>query len=192
MGSGIVRSTDKGMTWNLSNSGLTNLTVRTISKLANGLVLVGTEKGGFLSNDHGLTWSGVTTSAPFGTVRSIFIDSEGKIYLVTDAGLYKTMSIASAHTVEQPIPPNSIYLCQNYPNPFNPSTTISFSIVQRAGVSLKIYDCLGRNVATLVEGVREAGQHQVPFDASALSSGMYFYRLTAGEFAATKKMIIAR
>jgi hypothetical protein len=90
------------------------------------------------------------------------------------------------------IAPHKCILMQNYPNPFNPSTTLSYSLSARSEVSLNVYDCLGRIVATVAEGVRDAGQHQVLFDASSLSSGMYFYRLTAGELAATRKMIVAK
>jgi photosystem II stability/assembly factor-like uncharacterized protein len=197
MGSGIVRSTDKGMTWNLSNSGLTNLTVRTISKLPNGMVLAGTEKGGFVSQDHGLTWSGVTTSVPFGTVRSVFVDSEGNIYLVTDAGLYKTISITSIHITGQPILPNNISLCQNYPNPFNPSTKIEFALPHEANISLKIYDVMGREVATLLHEAKSAGRYVVEWNGRntlnrQAASGIYFYGLEAGNYVETKKMILLK
>lgn len=73
--------------------------------------------------------------------------------------------------------PLAIGLDQNYPNPFNPSTTISFDLAKSGHVSLVVYDLTGRAVATLVEGVRTAGQHDVSFDAANLPSGLYLYRL---------------
>lgn len=83
-------------------------------------------------------------------------------------------------------------LDQNHPNPFNPVTTISFTIPSSQNVSLKVYDVSGREVATLVNGPRPAGRHDVSFEAFNIASGIYFYRLRAGEYFATKKMIVVR
>jgi hypothetical protein len=89
---------------------------------------------------------------------------------------------------EQPDIPLAFDLGQNYPNPFNPSTEIVYSLPQRSNVSLKVYNLLGGEVATLVSRVQEAGRHTVSFDASALSTGVYFYRLEAGNVVISKKM----
>ena len=95
--------------------------------------------------------------------------------------------------------PSEFILYQNYPNPFNPSTTIKFSIpnvtlsgVEGSRVQLKIYDVLGNEVATLVNEYRNAGSYEVEFDATSLSSGIYFYRLSAGSFGQAKKMILIK
>ena len=80
----------------------------------------------------------------------------------------------------------------NYPNPFNPSTTILFSIPERAVVTLKIYDILGKEVAVLLNEEKDAGEHNVNFDALDLTSGIYFYQLRAGDFISTKKMILMK
>ncbi len=82
---------------------------------------------------------------------------------------------------------------QNYPNPFNPTTTFEFSLAKRSNVSLKIFDILGREVTTLIDSELEAGiLHQVKFDASKLSSGMYFYRLEAGKDLLVKKLVLIK
>ena len=83
-------------------------------------------------------------------------------------------------------------LSQNYPNPFNPSTTIKWQQPIAGIVTLKIYDVLGREVTTLVNGELAVGKHEAKFDASRLSSGVYFYQLQAGEFIQTKKMILLK
>ena len=92
--------------------------------------------------------------------------------------------------------PNNFYLAQNYPNPFNPSTKINFSIPNvGAGLALsvlKVYDVLGNEVATLVDEYRSAGSYEVEFDASKLSSGVYFYRLQAGTYVQSKKMTLIK
>ncbi len=83
-------------------------------------------------------------------------------------------------------------LFQNFPNPFNPSTAISYQLSGSSHVTLKIYDVLGREVATLVDMARTAGSYQVQLDAAGLSSGIYFCRLCAGSFTDTKKMLLLR
>ena len=88
--------------------------------------------------------------------------------------------------------PNVFALEQNYPNPFNPTTSISYTIPKTELTTLKIYDVLGNQVATLVNGVNSAGAHNVQFDASKLSSGIYFYKLQSGSFVQTKKMMLLK
>ncbi|KAA0242208.1 MAG: T9SS C-terminal target domain-containing protein [Ignavibacteriae bacterium] len=85
--------------------------------------------------------------------------------------------------------PSGFHLNQNYPNPFNPSTTISFLVPNEEFVSLKVYNSLGEEVAELVNETKPAGNYSVTFDASELTSGIYFYKLSAGDFTQTKKMI---
>lgn len=81
---------------------------------------------------------------------------------------------------------------QNYPNPFNPSTSISFTIPLKGNVSLEVFDMTGAKVASLVNGELEAGRHQVTFDASALSSGVYLYKLVSGNFVSAKKLTLLK
>ncbi len=88
--------------------------------------------------------------------------------------------------------PNEFKLSQNYPNPFNPSTNISFNLPATGEVSLKVYNLLGQEVATLVEGRLSSGSHTVNFNASQLASGMYIYRLQAGNHLQTKKMMLIK
>ncbi len=92
---------------------------------------------------------------------------------------------------------NSFGLSQNFPNPFNPGTTIKYSIPEKINgqlikVKLEVYDLLGRKIATLVNGKKSPGYYEVHFDASGLPSGLYFYRLTAGNFSTVKKMILMK
>jgi len=88
--------------------------------------------------------------------------------------------------------PSDYYLDQNYPNPFNPTTSINFSLPRNEFVTLKIFDILGREVAILVKEEKTAGSYTFNFDASKLSSGIYFYSITTGNFHQTKKMILAK
>jgi len=88
--------------------------------------------------------------------------------------------------------PKTFALEQNYPNPFNPSTAISYQLPVAGNVSLKVFDMLGKEVATLVNARQEAGAYTVNFNANNLSSGVYFYRLQAGNFVQTRKMMLVK
>ncbi len=88
--------------------------------------------------------------------------------------------------------PTSFRLSQNYPNPFNPSTVISYQLPVTGIVTLKIYDVLGNEIDILVNEEKPAGEYEVEFNASALSTGIYFYRITAGSFTQTRKMVLLR
>ncbi|MCC6398609.1 MAG: T9SS type A sorting domain-containing protein [Bacteroidetes bacterium] len=83
-------------------------------------------------------------------------------------------------------------LYQNYPNPFNPSTTIRYGLPSRAFVSVTVINTIGQRIATLVQGGQDAGYHEVVFDAKRLPSGVYFYRLQAGSYVETRKMLLVR
>jgi photosystem II stability/assembly factor-like uncharacterized protein len=87
---------------------------------------------------------------------------------------------------------NNFHLSQNYPNPFNPSTTINFDLPKTSDVRIEVYNITGQKVVTLLNKKMPAGNHQVEFNAQNLSSGVYFYRIEAGEFQDVKKMILLR
>ena len=86
----------------------------------------------------------------------------------------------------------SYELKQNFPNPFNPITTIDYALPSRSEVSLIIFDLRGREVVRLVDEEKQAGLHSARWDASNVSSGIYFYRLTAGDFVQTRKMVLLK
>ena len=132
-------------------------------------------------------------------------DADQNITLVTDSsssngGLTWRLFSRQAYTWSQGVTGvenefNSVSdyrLSQNYPNPFNPSTSINFSIPNKANVSLKVFDLLGSQIAELVNGEIEAGSYEVSFDASKLVSGVYFYKIQSENFSETKKMILLK
>ena len=88
--------------------------------------------------------------------------------------------------------PDKFLLSQNYPNPFNPNTTISYWLSAASHADLSIYNILGQKIATLVSGQQQAGQYQVSWDASGLSSGVYFYRLVTAQHSQVHKMMLIR
>ena len=88
--------------------------------------------------------------------------------------------------------PGKVELQQNYPNPFNPSTVITYSLPVSSHVILKIYDVLGREVRTLVDEKQNGGSHNVIFQGADLPTGVYFYRLQAGAYSETKKLLLMK
>ena len=88
--------------------------------------------------------------------------------------------------------PSEFTLDQNYPNPFNPATKISYGLPKESFVSIKIFDILGKEVMKLVNENKQAGYHQVDFNASNFASGMYFYKIEAGSFVQTRRMMLLK
>ncbi len=114
-----------------------------------------------------------------------------------DTGALKAWSVTIEYGIPLGISNNTnlaseYKLSQNYPNPFNPSTKIDFSIPKSGHVTIKVFDIIGKEVATLINEYRNAGNHEITFNGSNLSSGMYFYRIEAGNFVQTKKMSLLK
>ncbi len=112
--------------------------------------------------------------------------------LVTSAYSNEVNLILTDVKSDRPIVPDRFGVSQNYPNPFNPSTKISYQLPVSSYVTLKIFDSLGREVATLVNGNLDAGYYDVSFNAESYPSGLYFYRLTANGYVSVKKMVLVK
>ena len=129
----------------------------------------------------------------------LFIDATGKIYSTPNISLASYSSailkadfLTGINQNQEENVLKSFGLFQNYPNPFNPITSIKFRIAEKGNVSLKVYDVNGKKVADLVESEKEAGNYEISFDGSKLSSGVYFYELRSGRFFQSKKMILMK
>jgi hypothetical protein len=110
----------------------------------------------------------------------------------TTASIVEAEFNPTSSNIETNLIPERFSLDQNYPNPFNPSTKISWQSPVSGHQTLKVFDVLGNEVATLVDEYKEAGKYEATFDASKLSSGIYFYKLQSGNFVETKKMILMK
>lgn len=121
----------------------------------------------------------------------VFIQSKSK-KTVYQSSRIRYSSIVTSISENTKLEPTQFKLDQNYPNPFNPSTVISYQLAVGSHVTLKVYDILGNEVATLINGQKSAGNYSVKFNASNLSSGVYFYQLKAGNLVRTKKMILLK
>jgi photosystem II stability/assembly factor-like uncharacterized protein len=190
---GAFRSIDKGVNWIQKNSGIldTNLVSAAVDKAGN--IFVGSYQSGdiYKSTDQGDNWIRFATLAY--PVRCLFIGFDGgNIYAAAADRFFRSVTIPTSVFQTPNVPPKDFSLSQNYPNPFNPSTVISYSLPANGPVTLKVYDVLGREVAVLVSGQMSAGGHSVQWNAENYPSGVYFYRLQAGSFVETKKLVFLK
>ncbi|NWG28045.1 MAG: TIGR03790 family protein [Ignavibacteriaceae bacterium] len=143
-----------------------------------------------LNPENGIEYSFIGDSG-LGKISKInIIDGQTKFNKNAQGSIQLFGKVSDSFTLNQV--PNKFELYQNYPNPFNPVTTIKYDIIKSKDVKLAVYDILGREVATLVNEQQQPGSYEVKFDASNVSSGIYFYQLKAGDFIDTKKMILIK
>jgi photosystem II stability/assembly factor-like uncharacterized protein len=200
--SGFYISSDKGEHWTKKNVGLLDTTVGKVIVAKNGDFFLCTSKKENYSNyikdvyrskNRGDLWELVATNVSEMNINDIFIDEDGFLYLGTDGdGIYRTMSSVTKTEQEPTYRPCEFELYQNFPNPFNSRTNIHLSLPVTSLVTLKVYDVLGREVATLLNERVEKGLHSIVWDAVNVSSGLYFCRLQAGERSFTIKMILSK
>ncbi len=157
-------------------------------------IFAGADSGGvYQSTDDGISWTSVD-SVDLGNhnVNGLLI-SGNYLLAATDSGIYrKQIDIIATGVTNKDGQVAHFELDQNYPNPFNPTTTINFTLGASSNVRLEVYNLLGQKVATIANGLLLAGSHTYQFDASKLASGIYIYRLEAGHFIETKKMILMK
>ncbi len=192
---GVYKSADGGFSWALSNSGLTTTYINTFIAIHPNLIVGTSGEGVFVSENDGSTWMAADTGLTDGYIYCFAVNGSrifagaagGEIWsrpvneIVTSVKEHWQSSVA-----------NSFRLYQNYPNPFNPTTNITYNLSSSNDVTLRVFDVLGKNVATLVDGVQPVGSHTVTFDASRLSSGTYFCQLKIGAYVSTKKMVLMK
>ena len=157
-------------------------------------VFAGTYQSGvYLSENRGGDWREINQGLPDSiTVKAILI-KDGFVFVGTEQGIWRCLK-SDITEVENILPevPGKYFLYQNYPNPFNPVTTIEFYLPKSDFVTLKVFDSLGKEVAEFINESKSSGYHKIQFDASDLSSGIYFYQIQCGNFIETKKFILLK
>jgi len=202
-GGGVYLSTNNGTLWQPINSGMTDSIIQSFA--VNGTnIFVGTYTGGvFLSTNNGTNWDAINTGLTNLDIKSLAVDGT-YIYAGTAGSgvgengvwrrtLSEIITSLDSDVIEDIL--SNISLRQNYPNPFNPTTVISYELPKKSRVDLKIYDILGNEIATLVSEEKPAGSYEVEFNVAQnriLTSGIYFYKLQAGSFVETKKMVLMK
>ncbi len=189
----IYRSTDDGQSWSRRDtSGLPSSSVSRLFAVSDRILVASVPGNGtYRSTDAGSHWEEWGSGIPLPTsVWSFTMDSAGYVYAGSE-GIARTINLATSVTPGM-TEPRSFSLLQNYPNPFNPSTAINYQLAAGSRVSLRVYNILGEEVEMLVNGYQQPGEHSVRFNAAGLPSGVYFYRIQAGRFTSTKKMLLLR
>lgn len=192
-GGGFFHLFYNGSKWIIADTAFTNISVFAFA--ANGsTIFAGTEKGVFSTNDHGSNWYNISTGMGNIYVKDLFI-SGSYLFASTSNGVWKR-PLAEITSIDRKETnknfPGKYSLSQNYPNPFNPLTIIYYQLATTTNVKLIVYDSVGREVKTLVNQRQTAGTHKVAFNAQDLSSGVYIYKLKAGKYEQSRKMILLR
>lgn len=197
--SGVYVSSDEGTQWIARNSGLpasgnSNSVVNTFIMDGN-KVFAASRQGIFLSSDSGINWIDANGTELTGYyVNALAVDAY-YIYAGTETSIWRRplSDFGISAVDEKPDDlPAQVYLSQNYPNPFSGVTNVEYRIPNAEHVTLNVYDMLGREVATLAQGMMSAGTHSVQLSGDGLQNGIYFYRLMAGKNVQTGKMTVVK
>ena len=176
-------------------TGQTIVPIATVAGTTDQMIAWGAEPGTLLYNNAGVLQSTVSLTKRYAAVGIM-----GPAYMGLTADGFNLIKNAISWALTTPgtsvgrseSMPSNYSLNQNYPNPFNPSTEISFTLPKEGMTTLSVFNVLGQKVATLVNLNLDAGTHQYTFDASRMTSGVYFYRLESGSFSSVKKMLLVK
>jgi Secretion system C-terminal sorting domain len=192
----IYRSTDHGSTWSSAGNGIKGDVSGSFLFAGNNIFLstntVANQSRLFFSTSEGTIWNEVDFN--YGLITSFAICDSDLIVSTMDNGVWsrhlsEVLTTVHKNNIQSPV---VFSLSQNYPNPFNPTTTISFTLAARSLTSLEIFDILGRDVSTIVSEELQAGSYTRQWNAANLPSGVYFYRLQAGTFSKTRKLLLLK
>lgn len=190
---GIYLSTNYGYNWTSVNNGIpTNQQVYVIT-ISGTNIFASTSTGIYLSTNNGTNWTNKTQNMNnIGGIHMISIQNN-YIFVGTANGLWRRLYSDIISGIENiPETVTNYSLSQNFPNPFNPSTKISYSIPKSELVTLKVYDILGKEVSTLLNEVHSPGTYSLDFNSKALTSGIYLYKLQAGNYIQTRRMLLIK
>ena len=192
-GGGVFRSSNNGSAWTRADSGMGAQHVYALAGLG-AEIFAGPLSGGVhRSTNLGISWT--PEGFPLNQAYSLFIKDSILYAGVYSEGVWTRdlhrNPLAVSGQEKEPLPSTCV-LHQNFPNPFNPGTSLSYEIPANGHVTLKVFDLLGREVITLVDGVEESGKHSVSFDATGLAGGVYYCRLQTNQNTITKKMLLVK
>ncbi len=198
---GVYYSADSGATWVQSVvgwprdstghlSGVSLLYVNSTIEALKGYCFAGVGGSVLATNDMATTWKTISDGLP-GTAVGLLAADTQVLIAGTSEGIWRR-AISHVTSAAHDQMPSAFSLAQNFPNPFNPATTISYDLPVSALVRLTVFDLLGRVVEVLEKGEKPRGHHELKFEAGGIASGVYYYRLEAGRYTSTKKLMVLR
>ena len=197
-GNKIFKTTDGATSWFSINGDLPDSPINDGMIFYPGhstsIILAATDIGVFMSNNNGTNWTELANGLPNTVaIKLDYNNATGKLRIGTHGrGVWEMNGTLIGISNYNNTVPDNFYLKQNFPNPFNPSTKITFGISKSAFVSLKVFDALGREISELVNENLKQGSYEVLFRGDNLTSGIYFYKLTAGNYSETRKMMLIK
>jgi hypothetical protein len=193
---GARHSSNNGSTWFESSGFPADASVFALGPAGDDMVLAGTDLAPswiYASFDNGVSFSPYSEGlANRASVEAIAVNDTFMFAGTDDHGVWRRLRPGVVSVQTELEIPQKFHLAQNYPNPFNPATTIEYSIHSDGFVKLSVFNAIGEEVRTLVSEFNKAGSYKEIFDAGNLSSGIYFYKLQAGSFVETRKMILLK
>ncbi|HCY76757.1 MAG TPA: hypothetical protein DHV28_12625 [Ignavibacteriales bacterium] len=193
----VFRSTNKGADWADISGNLPDAPVNAfaVDNIYSNRLYLGNDVGMYVSFDSGQSWQVLGEGLPVLPIGDIKIHPIENFLVAGTYGrsMYKIdLNLVTDVNNPQPQFITGFSLYQNYPNPFNPTTKISWQSSAAGHQTLKVYDITGKEIATLVDEYKSAGNHEINFDASSLSSGVYLYKLSSENYSDTKKMLLLK
>ncbi len=192
---GVYSSVNGGFSWTLTSNGLTNTYIRALIVIHPNLIVATSGQGVFASLNSGGLWTPADSGLTDGYTYCLVVNGSTLFAGALDGEIWSrplSEVVTAVNEKYKGSVVNNFKLNQNYPNPFNPTTTITYQIPHSELVNIKIYDALGREIQTLVNENKNAGNYSISFNGVNLSSGIYFYKLKAGNFTSIKKMVLMK
>lgn len=191
----LIKTTDLGKTWNKYTVDITEGKGVYFVDTLNGYIC-GSNGEILKSTDSGINWTKLSTHIRTTLSRIYFQDTNTGWIIGPNGLIMKTDNggggIASGVNDNSILTPKAFSLFQNFPNPFNPETRINYLVSQRSNVLIRVYNILGKEISTLVNEIKEAGNYNIEFNGGGYPSGIYFCRMQAGSFTETRKMILLK
>lgn len=196
-GGAIYRTSNGGDNWAAVSSGVTSELFEvdfSASGTLNSWYIAGAGGRILRSTDNGVTW-GLLTSGIGTSMYTVSVINRDTVFMTGANGIILRSyngSVLTSVTGNENNTPEKFMLAQNFPNPFNPTTDVEFRVANFGFVTLKVYNSQGKEIRALINENLNAGSYSIKFDGSGLQSGVYFYKLEAGEFSETRKMVLVK
>ncbi len=195
---GIYRSTNNGVNWakSMSGIGVSDTNISALSYFNNNIVAGTTSGKVYISSNNGDSWTAFIDGFPNDRNVRCFAVNNNILFAGLNYNSVWRYGDVTNSTIISTLVPNKFVLFQNYPNPFNPATKIRFDLPHRTGIggmtTLKIYDVIGREISTLINQQLQPGTYEVTFDGGKYSSGVYFYKIETEGFTEVKRMVLLK